>query len=175
MTNPEEHTPMTFDEVSRIAQEMTLQQGNHVPLLMVQGDQQALLFPMTEMADTHEGRAQQMFITGLMLASSGEVGVLQQVFFVTEGWLSVVENGKIPDTPPSQDPQRKEVLTISNLDMATGQTQMTLFEMKRDEQGSLQSLETPEWRTGIKNSQAESPLLNAFVLGFFGTALEVDD
>jgi hypothetical protein len=175
MPNPEDHTPMTFEEVTRIAQEMTLQQGSHVPLLAIQGDQQALLLPMTELADTHEGRAQQMFITGLALASSGEVGVLQQVFFITEGWLSVVDTGEIPDTPPSQDPQRREVLTISNLDMETGKTQMKLLEMKRDDQGKLQALEQPDWRKDTGKTEAESPLLNAFVLGFFGLALSSDD
>ena len=175
MTNPEEHPQLTLKEIARVAQEMTLQRGGHVPLLMVQGDQQMLMLPMTELAETHEERAGQMFMIGLMLANSGEVGVLQQVFFITEGWLSVVENGKLPDTPPSQDPKRQEVLTIANLDMATGQTRMTLFAMKRDAQGALQSLETPEWRTGIEKTQAESPLLNALVLGFFGMELAVDD
>ena len=175
MPKPEDNNPITLEEISRVAREMTLQQGGHAPLLVAQGDRQALMFPMTGMAETHEGRARQMFITGMLLAGSGEVGVLQQVFFITEGWLSVVEGGRLPDTLPSQDPQRKEVLTISNLDMATGQTRMTIMEMKRDDQGMLQALETPDWHTGFGETPAESPLLNAFVLGFFSSLLEVDE
>ena len=175
MPNPEANNPITLEEISRVAREMTLQQGGHAPLLVAQGDRQALMFPMTGMAETHEGRARQMFITGMLLAGSGEVGVLQQVFFITEGWLSVVEGGRLPDTLPSQDPKRREVLTVSNLNLATGQTQMTIMEMKRDDQGVLQALETPDWNTPIRENRAESPLLDAFVLGFFSSLLEVDE
>ena len=153
-----------------------MQQGSHVPMLMVEGDQKTVMMPIPEMADTHEGRAQQLFLAGMVLASSGEVGVLQQVFFITEGWLSVVEGRKLPDRPPSQDPQRIEVLTVSGVSLPTGETKITLLEMKRDRAGELETLEPLE---GCLNApemtQAESPLLNAFVLGFLGLAQEVDD
>ena len=167
---------LTIEEVSQMARETAMRMGSHVPLLVVEGDLDRLLFPITEMAKTHEGRAQQLFIAGLMLARSGEVGVLHQLFFITEAWLSMVEDGKIPETPPSQDPKRKEVLTISHVNLLTGITHLAMLEMKRNEQGELQALEKLNETTSLSEvTTAESPLLSAFVTGFLGLSQEVDD
>jgi hypothetical protein len=163
-----ERPKMTFQEVAEKAQESTLQHGGHVPLLMIEGNKEVALCQITEVADTAQGRAGQMLVIGETLANSIDFGVLQQVFFVTEGWMSMADDGKIPDTPPSQDPQRLEVLTVSGLDMGTGETRMKVFEMQRDDAGQLQSLDTPARLPQEETTQADSPLLTAFVIGFLG-------
>ena len=57
-----------------------------------------------------------MLSAGYALAQSGEVGDLRQVFFISEGWMIVGEEGKPPVSPrPSEDPKRMEVLVVSNL------------------------------------------------------------
>jgi hypothetical protein len=164
----EKQPKLTFEEISEKAQKMTLEQGSHVPMLMVEGDKEVAVCQIAEVADTAEGRAGQMLMIGEMLAGSIDFGVLQQVLFVTEGWMSVVDNGQIPDIPPSQDPERLEVLTVSGLDMGTGKTQMQVFEMQRDDEGQLQSLETPARLPQTETTEADSPLLTAFVIGFLG-------
>jgi hypothetical protein len=164
----EKQPKITFQEIAEKAQQMTLEQGSHVPMLMVEGDKEVAVCHVAEIADTAEGRAGQMLMIGEMLAGSIDFGVLQQVLFVTEGWMSVVDDGKIPDTPPSQDPQRLEVLTVSGLDMGTGKTQMQVFEMQRNDDGKLQSLDTPARLPQTETTEADSPLLTAFVIGFLG-------
>lgn len=175
MTKPENRPPLTLEEVVRMARESTLQHGGHLPLLMVEGDRKTAMLQIAEMAETHEGHAQQLFIAGLLLADSAKIGVLKQVFFITEGWLSVLEDGQRLDRPPSKDPNRLEVVTVSALDVTTGQTQLALLEMKRDDQGALRGLETYSGHTTGPETRAESPLLDAFVLGFLGLSQEAND
>jgi hypothetical protein len=171
----ERQPKIRFQEVAQKAQKMTLEQGRHVPMLMIEGDKEVAVCHIAEVADTAEGRAGQMLMIGEMLANSIPFGVLQQIFFITEGWMSVVDDGKIPDTPPSQDPQRLEVLTVSGLDMRTGETRMKVFEMKRDDDGQLRSLNTPAKLSQNETTQADSPLLTAFVIGFLGLMQEDGD
>ena len=82
--------------------------------------------------------------------------------------MSLAHDGHLPETPPSQDPQRKEVLVISSYEADTRQTRMALFEMVRDEKGILRQL-LPFSDTEGRDEQAESPLLEVFVYGFSQT------
>ncbi len=169
-----EHPKLTLKDVVRVAQDVALNQGGHTPMLVVEGRRNTMGYQVPEMVDSHEGRTQQFFMIGLMLASVAEIGVLQQVFFISEGWMSVVEEGKEIDRPPSEDPQRQEVLMIYGLSVATRKAQMQLFEMRRDEKGDLKSLEAPKGSLNVQETQVESPLLNAFALGFLGAGQEAD-
>jgi hypothetical protein len=104
-----------------------------------------------------------MFIAGTAVAREGDAGRLRHVFFVCEGWMSAAREGKLPERLPSQDPQRKEVLVISAIEVSSLQTEMALCEMVRDAQGELRELHDVDEPTGRR---AESPLLEAFVLGY---------
>jgi hypothetical protein len=53
-------------------------------------------------------RQEQLLFAGLALAITGEVGALQQAFFISEGWMSVAEPDQPIATLPSQDPQCKK-------------------------------------------------------------------
>src|ERR1700710_2813748 len=97
--------PLTLADVTHIAQEELLARGSHVPTVIIEGDQHTVAARIEPIASTREGRAQQMFFLGFSLAQSGEVGVLHQVFFISEAWLSRSETGKPLEQPPSQDPQ----------------------------------------------------------------------
>jgi hypothetical protein len=52
----------------------------------------------------------------------------------TEGWMSMESNGKPPNMRPSHDPNRKEVLIISGMQIEGQLKHLKLFEMKRDPQ-----------------------------------------
>ena len=82
--------------------------------------------------------------------------------------MSLAHDGQLPETPPSQAPDRKEVLVISSYEANTRHTRMVLYEMVRDEKGILRQL-LPFSDTEGRDEQAESPLLEAFVYGFWQT------
>lgn len=177
MPNDETSKPrLSLEDVAQFAKAVALQDGYHRPTLIAEGERQAIVTQIESIAPTHEGRAQQMFTLGAVLAESGELGVLQQVFFITEAWMSVATTDEPPHVPPSQDPQRREILVVSRLTIQPPQTEIVVYEMKRDSANTLIHLEEMEKNTtGEPEAVAESPLLEAFAIGFLGSVLKPDD
>lgn len=160
--------PITFELVSRLAKESLLRQGSHPPTLVVDGFKNPIVIQMERLAPTFEGRLQQMFVTGQALAHEGIAGRVRSVYFVTEAWLSQARKGSLPDVPPSQDPQRKEVLIVSGLSGLIGhrqQVHLAIYEMVRNAQGALRELRDYNFPDDPK-MVADTPLLEAFLDGY---------
>jgi len=156
---------LSLQEVIRLAQEVILREGAHLPTVIAEGSEQTVITQIAHLAGTHEERAQQLFIAGFMLAQSRLVGRLEQVFFIAEGWMSEAEEGRPPEHPPSRDPRRKEILFISSLKLRSRESDLALFEMLRDGQGQL--IELRAHQPPADHVTVESPLLTAFVAGFY--------
>lgn len=166
---PERPSPsLTLSSIVQTAKAIVLEHGGHVSTLIAEDDLQAIMIQIHDLQPTHEARAAQFFILGFTLALSGEVGVLQQAFFISEGWMSAAQLGKAPKVPPSQDPQRKEVLLVSQLDVSTEKSELVVIEMIRDAAGQLVNLEDfqPSSEPREHDITVENPLLLAFVNGF---------
>ncbi len=153
--------PLTIEQVAAIAKETILRDGYHIPMMLVDGSKNHVAIQITEVGDTFEERQRQMFQAGFALAQENVIGSLEQVFFVTEAWMSAGTQDKEPVYPPSQDPNRKEILFISCLNVLTRENEALTFEMIRDAEGKLVELTQLQ-----RSTEAESPLLNAFVVGF---------
>jgi hypothetical protein len=156
----------SLEEVVEIAQEVILEHGNHVPTIIVQGEKGSAINQLVPFPETHEGRQERMFIAGLMLAQSGRIGDLKQVFFISEAWMSAADEDGPPRIPPSQDPKRIEVLIITHLEVEDQRTELALYEMIRDAEGRLADLLELEQPGTAEGGHVESPLLSAFVEGF---------
>jgi len=152
--------------VVNLAKETALKFGNHLPTLIIEGKRESVFAQLDNVANTHEGRLRQMFTLGATLGEQGVIGSLQQMFYISEAWVSMAQKGEmLPDVPPSQDPKRKEVLVIVNFHAQRQNMQMVMLEMVRDTEGQLVAL--PELqRSGQAGEHAESPLVTAFVRGF---------
>lgn len=158
--------PLPFELVTLVARELTLRDGGHEPTLIIDGSNGPAVVQIDALAPRLGERIEQMFFAGASLARKGHVGRLRQVFFIAEGWVSTAQDGSPPNLPPSQDPNRKEVLIISGYAPATGQANLALLEMIRDPEGTLRELREFE-RFGEDDEDVRSPLLMAFVKGFF--------
>ena len=157
---------MPFELVTLVAREMALRDGGHAPTLIIDGSNGPVFVQIDALAPSHSERLEQMFFAGTALAREGNVGRLLQVFFISEAWLSTARNGLPPASPPSQDPNRKEVLIISGYMPRTQQVNLALLEMIRDPDGTLRELrEFEQFQNGEEG--VRSPLLMAFVKGFF--------
>ena len=66
---------------------------------------------------------------------------------------------------PAEDPQRKEVLLIASLEMQKLQSNLVIYEMKRDEHEALIDLERFD-PPGPEGEKVENPLLEAFASGY---------
>ncbi len=167
MNKDREPKPNRFsiESVTQTAKEILLQNGVHSPMIIVEGSDLSLVGEFDQMADTYEGRTQQLFFTGVNMAQSGEVGTLQQVFFISEAWMSLAQEGQLPDVPPSEDPNRKEVLIISGIYIPAQEMKLVICQMVRDDQGQLTEIRDFN-RDEETQQKVESPLLNAFVAGY---------
>jgi hypothetical protein len=159
------HHELPLEEVVRMAKEVTLQDGHHLPTVIADGSAHTAAVQLPGLADTHQERARQMFTTGVFLAHSQQVGALKQVFFVSEAWMSLPGEKESPAVLPSQDPKRREILAISRLKIPTHENTLVIFEMLRDETGQLTDLREFE-PSARDDTHVESPLLRAFVAGF---------
>ena len=149
-----------------MAKEAALTQGGHVPMIIIEGGSQSVIGQIANLPRTHQGRLQVLFATGAALAQSGDVATLRQVFFISEGWMSSAKKGGAIEAPPSQDPNRKEVLIISSSsDVHARRASLVVFEMLRDGEGQLVELEQLH-TVEDEDLRVASPLLNAFVEGF---------
>ena len=168
MNKERENRPSTFtlEEVVRIAKEVALEHGGHVPTLIAEGNKRAFGGQIANLPETHEDRVRWMLSAGYALAQSGEVGDLRQVFFISEGWMVVGDEGAPLASRPSLDPKRKEVLVISNLSTREQESQLVIFEMVRDVEGQLAELRDIQLPDENEEGHAETPLLDAFVDGF---------
>lgn len=157
--------PITFEQVTRLAQETLLRDGHHAPTLIIDGSTRPVIVQIDGLAPTFEGRVQQMFVAGQALAREGGAGRLRSVHFVTEAWLSHAQEGKLPDVPPSQDPQRKEVLIVDGVEAKSRRARVAIYEMLRDQQGNLREIRELKLPDDSSTS-SDSPLLEAFLTGF---------
>ena len=155
----------SFEEVVQLAKEVILRDGTHVPMLIAEGSIRGLAGHIPVMPETHEERIHFMRSAGYSTAQSGAIGFLKQVIFIGEGWMTVAEQGEAPKVRPAQDPQRKEVLIVAGLQVRDNTRELKLFEMQRDQEGTLVELGeiTPK---EDDHNQAENPLLDAFAEGF---------
>lgn len=166
MSPERKHSPQDhFEKIIRYAKEALLRQGSHGTMLIMEGDKNTLIAGLATFPATHAGRIITMRAAGRSVALSGEIGRLLDVYLISEGWMSMSRDGKLPNMRPSQDPNRKEVLIISGLRVEDQSKSLRLFEMKRGFRGKLVDLEEVEPDEGKKGT-VDVPLLEAFVDGF---------
>jgi len=109
-------------------------------------------------------RCLQMYAVGQELAVRYPTIQPQYAFLLTEAWLSFVDGA--PNVLPSQDPNRKEVLVVSGCQIDPYQVSLRAYEMIRDAQGKLLDLRRLSEGLESEPVTCESPLLDAFLMGY---------
>src|SRR5215211_7133057 len=104
---------ISLEEIISNAKEIMFRDGNHVPILIVEGGKSLIAGQIPDMPETHGERMELLRFFGQVAAKSGRVDQLRQVFMISEGWMSEPGEDKPTDLRPAQDPNRKEVLIIS--------------------------------------------------------------
>ena len=163
MPNKNETHPESLDIITELAQTEALKHGGHVPTILVTGTEKGMVGQLPELPDTHEGRAQILFNAGYTLAQEGSLGLPIQVFFISEAWLSLPEDGELK-VRPSEDPNRIEILLIAGLHLLQQIHSFVAIEMIRDEAEQL--IELREHSRHVGEGRSYSPLLDAFLLGY---------
>jgi|SRR6266496_15139 len=166
MSPEREQHLITMEEIISNAKEIMLRDGQHLPTLIVEASKNLVVGRIPDMPPTHGERVELMRFLGQAAAKSGKVDQLQQIFMVTEGWMSMTSEDKPAEIRPSQDPDRKEVLIISAIQMKERKKQMKVFEILRDSSEQVVSLEEFLPDEKKRDKSVDIPLLDAFVQGF---------
>ena len=169
-----------FEEKISLIKETTLERGGHAPTVIVEGSKSPVMIQFETVPDSHEERAQMMYSVGIALAQSDRAGEIEEIWFISEGWMSKARQGSEIKLPPSQDPKRVEVLSIVRAKTIMGEYRIKgmLFEMVRDEAGHLIDLREvvslrKDKERDIEDGEVVSPLLAVFIEGFqLGAILE---
>ena len=150
-----------MDEVQKIAdfaKAIFLQDGYHAPIVIAKGTKSARVVLLEQFGSTADERAKDMFYAGAMLAQKGNIGELELIVFVSEGWM-----GTNITILPSQDPKRREVLLINSLDTRTQEEHILQYEIKRDPKGQVLDLKELVFPEVVA---AKGKLLPAFQKGY---------
>lgn len=154
---------MTFDDLVQIARETMLRDGEHAPLLYLEGTARDGIIGLEFMPESHSAKANMMRVIGLDFALKHPKNRIKTVSMVNEGWMLKVSPGE-DYVMPSKSPNRIEVLVITRLTVANMKTRMANLRVVRDEQGKVMELVVPDEMEGA--FQPRAFLLEAFVEGW---------
>jgi len=151
---------MDLQHLIERAKEIILKDGEHPPILYAETkDGKINLFYFADFPDTTKEKQYTLFGLGRKygIECPGSENKIAHLYFVVEAWMSTNRNYN----RPSEDPNRKEALTILHLDVSTMKTTLDRAEMLRDGSGELVDLLTLE--PMVKG--VEDNLLPAFLAG----------
>lgn len=166
MSPEREQDHITIEEIISNAKEIMLRDGQHIPTLIVEGSKSLVGGQIPDLPATHGERVALMRFLGQAAAKSGRVDGLQQIFLVTEGWMSVANEDKPAEMRPSEDPEKKEVLIVSAIQVKERKKHLKVFEIRRDSTEQVVSVEEFIPDIKKKDETVDVPLLDAFVQGF---------
>jgi hypothetical protein len=150
------------EEIVQLVKKLTLEAGSCQPTVFVNGSQQKVAIGMKNFGETSDARARDMLNAGTFTAYKHSVGELESLVFVSEAWMSEVnEKGEL--VQPSRDPKRIETLIINCLDVATQDETVRMFEMVRNPKGELTDLNQMSLPEG---GRVKGMLLPAFLKGY---------
>lgn len=149
---------MTLDQIIDIATNILMTNGEHIALVIVEVEDRFAFVPI-EMPD-HD-RPGYFFMAGVLSGDALKQN-LESCFFISEAWMSEKVKGESLEVPPSQDPNRIEVLIVAEYRASSGAIVTVSLKMLRDGQGQLTGL--AERRA--MNIEGHNYLLEAFVKGY---------
>jgi hypothetical protein len=167
--SPERNQGQTsFEEVISKAKEMMLRDGAHDPILIIDGGGNLAFMQIPDLPESPKEKSWLLQSLGQMAAKNGIAYQLNQVFMVTEGWLSMPNKNDGTEIRPSRDPNRKEVLIISGAQVIEEKKFARIFEILRDRDQHVVELEEVLFKQQQAELTFKVPLLDAFIDGFKG-------
>lgn len=156
---------ITIKEIAEQARKITLASGFHSPTLIVVGSLDGVVWQISDMPTNQQEKMRTFYMAGVSVSQQKEIGQLEAVFLITEGWMSRARDGRLPDVAPSKDPDRQEVLLITGARPAPGLNEFIAWEMLRDSAGKLTDIKLMP-PTAFNGASVSSPLLEAFLEGY---------
>lgn len=161
---------MTIQDVKKMASDVMLKQGSHLAQLIMCGENGSGIAVLPDMPDKPDEKEKLFGMAGVRLAMEGgeKLGMLKKLYFISEGWMSVVSKKKMDKddyVQPSKDPKRIECLIIASHELETNHGDMIILEIQRDKKQKFIGLKDISPKNEGKG-EAKSYMLDAFIKGY---------
>lgn len=160
---------MTLNDIEEAACDTMLSTGQHIPQLIVVGTKHIGISLLNSMPNDFEDRQKALFNAGYTIGASKKLGIVMDIYFIAEAWMSILDDHEIMQKRPSEDPKRIEVLAIHKLDLVNNAKNMSVFRVIRNSQGKIVKLQKQDNKEA---SEIRSPLVEAFAEGYHEGYLE---
>lgn len=171
MNTIEPKPPQTnFEKVISNAKETLIRKREHIPTVIVEGQDDLATGYLPDMPELHEEKLEYMQLLGQLVKANCLVGELRQVFIIAQGFMWEDDNAIYVDISTSQDHAGEEILITSGVQLEEHRKHLNILAVLRDQEhqviGFLDLLSKTD---GVP---LETPLEDAFINGFQGVQSE---
>lgn len=118
-----------FDIIIEDAQKIVIQEGKHPPKAFIEGKKGSIETELPEMPKAHEDKLAYMAALGQLVAESGRIGELLQIFVVSSGSLWETEESIHLEFSDNTQTGAKPVLIISGVQLEEHRKNLVIFEV----------------------------------------------
>lgn len=157
-----------FDTIIEDAQKIVVQEGKHPPKAFIEGRERTIETKLIEFPETHEDKLAYMAALGQLVAESGHVGELLQIFVVSSGSLWEADEAIHLEFLDSSKSGAKPVLIVSRVQLEERRKNLVIFEIVHGFENQIVDFLDLLIETDI-GIPLETPLEDAFIAGFQGS------
>ncbi len=154
-----------LDTIIDNAQKQVIQEGAYPSKAFVEGKIGSIETDLPEMPETHEDKLAYMAALGQLMAESGRIRELLQVFVVSSGSLWETEDSVHFEFSETTYTEAKSVLIISGVQLEERRKNLIIFEVLRGNENQVVGFLDLLIETDI-GIPLETPLEDAFIAGF---------
>jgi hypothetical protein len=147
------------------AQKQVTLEGKHLPKAFIEGKNGSIETELPEFSELHEDKLAYMAALGQLMAESGRIGELLQVFVVSSGSLWETEDAIRLEISETTRIDAMPVLIISGVQLEERRKNLIIFEVLRGNGNQVVGFLDLLIETDI-GIPLETPLEDAFIAGF---------
>ncbi|MCB9112236.1 MAG: hypothetical protein H6634_13415 [Anaerolineales bacterium] len=156
-----------LDTIVEDAKEKIIQEGKYPPKAFVEGKIGSIETELPEIPEAYEDKLAYMAALGQLMAESGSIGELLQVFVVSGGSLWKTEKAIHLEFSETTCTEAKPVLIVSGVQLEERKKNLIIFEVLKGSEKQVVGFLDLLLETDI-GIPLETPLEDGFIAGFHG-------
>lgn len=147
-------------DITSTARECLLKTGIHYPQLFIFTTTGNTTLLFADFPEEYEKKVEAFIGAGIKVAKDKDMGEIEEVYFITEGWTGTLEEMNKTGKRPSEQLGRKEVLIVTGKIMKEKKSIHSICQTIRDTKDKIvevRELPSPE------EASVRSPFLEAFL------------
>lgn len=154
-----------LESILKISEKTIMESNNHIPQLFLVGSQGKIMAILAELPENSEAKHKLLFMAGYKMGvdpkANEALGELQELFFVSEAWVSIIPKGQQSTVQPRNDPEKKEYLIVSIKNLKKNTDSLVMREIIRNKEGKVVKLENDK-----TSGEVKSFIIDQFIAGF---------